>query len=130
MQAVGRSLLHWAVMVGNLNIFEAVVEHMSVKCQSSRSSPSSDAPSKDTKFLQLMLSSNMISKPSPMALAISDGAAMKVYVLVKHDPRAVVWTAHKGDSSAITIASNMLKGQIKGSTSKVLSYTSSMPCCS
>lgn len=128
MQVSGRSLLHWAVKAGNDDILEAFLEQANVYCQASRPSPQTVAPSKDDKLLELMLSPDLISSRSPMAMAICDSNAMKVYLLVRFRPWVIVWTPRKGESNAIGIASTMLKGSTKCRAKEVQPHLSSYSC--
>lgn len=114
----GRSILHWAVMVGTEDILQMVLEYISLN-QSKQPSLQTAAAPKQDELLQLMLAPDRASKKSPFGMAILAGEAMKVYLFVKHEPLGTVWTAHQSDACAIQIASSMLRGPKKCRASEV-----------
>jgi len=109
----GRSILHWAVMVGSEGILQMVLEYISLNSQCRRPSSQTAAAPKQDELLWLMLAPDKTLNKSPFGMAILAGAAMKVFLLVKHEPLATVWTAHQSDACAVQIASSMLKGPKK-----------------
>eukprot|EP00892_Ulva_mutabilis_P011772 jgi/Ulvmu1/8968/UM005_0059.1 len=113
----GRSLLHWAVTAGTDGILEEVLKHLSAYCSTQ---PATVPPSEDDQFLQLMLSPDSVSHQSPMEMAITGNSAMKVYLLIKYNPWAIVWTAHKEAQDAVAIAMSTLKGPKKSKLIEVL----------
>lgn len=96
-------------MSGTEDVLEVLLTHISLCQRDSRHSPPADTANKDDKVMQLILASDVASNKSPLAMAISTGAAMKVYILVKHAPMAIVWTAHGCEDCAIQTALNMCR---------------------
>jgi hypothetical protein len=118
----GRGLLHWVVLKSSDKVFEDCLAWLGkLQAASGEPAPAQCAPAGGGGPTRAALTRADRLGDTPMHLAAKSNAAMKVYLMTKLDPWAVMWTGHgqgKGESAFALASEELDKCTIKVKTSE------------